>query len=234
LIKKHKKGFVVAIDGPAGAGKSTVSKQLAEELDGVLLDTGGMYRCVAFQALKFDVDSAAGLGFIARKLEFGLEPKTKTLLVDGKHLGTRIRTQEVSDNASKISRFRSVRSVLTRQQRKLGKKLSAHYAVVVEGRDIGTVVFPDAPFKFFVTASEEVRAKRRLSQLKKQGYRGTLKEVLRENNQRDRQDSQRKIAPLRCAEDAVIVDTSAMSIGKVVSFMREHIMHRLELSKPSR
>ncbi len=230
LSPEFTKGFIVAIDGPSGAGKSTVSRMLAESLGGMLLDTGGMYRSVAYFALKEDAKSAAGFGAIARRLNFDVDRKTKALLVDGQDLGHKLRTSEVSEMASAVSRFRSVRSVLTSKQRKLGKKWGRIWPVVVEGRDIGTIVFPNVPFKFFVTASAEVRAKRRLAQLKKQGAKGnTLKGILRENEARDRQDSTRKLAPLRCPEDAVVVDTSSMGIGQVVRFMHDHIHGRLFL-----
>lgn len=227
----RKTGFIVAIDGPAGAGKSTVSKQLADALDGILLDTGGMYRSVAYYALREGVKQASELGKLSRRLEFDVDAKTKRLLTNEEDLGNRIRTEEVSANASFISTFRVVRSALTSKQRKLGLKWAKTMPVVVEGRDIGTVVFRNAPFKFFVTASPEVRAERRLVQLERQGVTGlSLKAVIRQNDDRDRQDANRKIAPLRCPEDAVIVDTSTMAIHQVVHFMADHIRNKLKLS----
>ncbi len=226
-----KAGFIVAIDGPSGAGKSTVSKQLAAALGGMLLDTGGMYRSVAYYSVREGAIKSKDLTRLARRLQFDVERSTKTLLVDEKDLGQKLRTEEVSRIASEISRFRLVRKALTLCQRRLAKKWATQLPVVVEGRDIGTVVFPKAPFKFFVTASAEVRAKRRLSQLKKQGMEGlSLKQVMKQNEVRDKQDSERKIAPLRVAEDAVVVDTSTMGIKQVVHFMTDHIRGRVELS----
>lgn len=227
-----KHGFIVSIDGPAGAGKSTVSKQLAEALEGILLDTGGMYRSVAYYAIREGVSRANELGKLARKLDFDVDMETRKLLTNGEDLGNRIRTEEVSNNASAISKFGSVRKALTSKQRTLGKKWAKKIPVVVEGRDIGTVVFKSAPFKFFVTASAEVRADRRLDQLVKQGVTGlSLKAVLKQNEERDKQDSSRKIAPLKCPDDAVIVDTSTMAIAQVVHFMNDHIRNRLMMEK---
>lgn len=227
---KRQTGYIVTIDGPSGAGKSTVSQKLAEALGGVLMDTGGMYRSVAYYALIEGVRLAKDLGKLARRLEFDLHPETKKLTVQGEDLGTRIRTEAIAEQASRISTLKGVRTALTSRQRRMGKLWSKKIPVVMEGRDIGTVVFKSAPFKFYVTATPEVRAKRRLSQLKAQGFRGlTLKVVLKQNEERDLQDSTRKIAPLRCPEDAVIVDTSTMEIPQVVQFMGDHIRNRLSI-----
>jgi cytidylate kinase len=227
VSSKKKESLVVTIDGPAGAGKSTVSKQLAEVLGGMLLDTGGMYRSVAYFAHKQGARTAKEFEKIARGLKFEIEHKTRTLLVNGEDLGHRLRTQEVSTMASNVSQFKGVRTVLTAKQRKLGKELGRKIPVVVEGRDIGTVVFPDVRFKFFVTADPSVRAERRYHQLKRQGVKGiTLKEILKQNQSRDKQDTHRKVAPLKCPKDAVVVDTSEMAISQVVQFMKNHIQAR--------
>lgn len=219
-----KKGFIVSIDGPAGAGKSTVSRQLSEALGGVLLDTGAMYRSVAYFALKTNLMLARDFGNIARNLEFDYDHQSKILHINGENLGNKIRSEEVSSMASSVSRFKSVRTALTNRQRSLGRQLSKKFPVVMEGRDIGTVVFPEAKYKFFVTASEEVRATRRLDQLKKAGVKGqNLKTVLKQMKERDHQDSHRKIAPLRCPEGAIVVDTSSMGIAQVVHFLCDHI-----------
>jgi len=226
-----KKGFIVTIDGPAGAGKSTVSQQLAEVLGGVLLDTGAMYRGVAYFALKKEAKTAREYGVIARALKFDVDVQTQAVLVNGIFLGSKIRSAKVSDMASLVGRYKAVRHILTSRQRSLGRALSVRLPVVIEGRDIGSVVFPKAEFKFFVTASPQVRAERRWTQLKKQGVKGlTLKEVLRQQQARDRQDSQRALAPLRCPPDAVVVDTSSMGISQVVHFMNDHIQGHLSLT----
>ncbi len=220
-------GFVVAIDGPSGAGKSTVSRRLAEALGGKLLDTGAMYRAVAYFAIKEKQKTADGFAGIARRLHFDMDPDTGTILVDDIDLGAKLRTEKVSLMASHVSQFKEVRHALTIRQRGLARKWSRKIPIVVEGRDIGTVVFPKVRFKFFVTADEAVRAKRRFQQLKRQGVRGTtLKSILRKNHTRDRQDSTRKVAPLKCPKDAVVVDTSEMAIPQVVQFMTNHIQAR--------
>ncbi len=225
-----KRGFIVSIDGPAGAGKSTVSRQLAESLGGVLLDTGAMYRAVAYFAIQDGVKLAKDFGRIANGLDFEYKKETGTLSINGQDLGGKIRSEQVSSMASSVSRFKSVRTALTRRQRVLGKKLSKKLPVVMEGRDIGTVVFPEANYKFFVTASPEVRAERRLAQLKKMGMKGeSLKSVLKQQTERDHQDSHRKLAPLRCPEGAVVVDTSSMGISQVVHFLTDHIRNVEEM-----
>ena len=230
LLAQGGKGYIVAIDGPSGAGKSTVSRQLAESLGGRLLDTGGMYRAVAYYVLSEGARSEEEYRAIANRLRFSAKRGSDILLVNGEELGKELRTQKASETASLISKYKKVRLVLTRQQRLLAKLWSRRWPVVVEGRDIGTVVFPEVPFKFYVTADPVVRAQRRLAQLRKQGDKVVrLKSILNQNEERDRQDSTREIAPLRCPEDAVVVDTSSMGISQVVHFMRDHIRGRLHL-----
>jgi CMP/dCMP kinase len=221
--KRKPSGYVVALDGPAGAGKSTVSRQLADALEGRLLDTGAMYRAVAYFAIKNQVDTEKEFGVISRGLKFAFNPKTQSLLVNGEDLGLKLRTQKVSNNASHVSKYRQVREALTRKQRSLGRKWSKRYPVIVEGRDIGTVVFPKVDFKFFVTADLKVRAKRRHSELKHHGARIGLKTILKQMEARDLQDSSRKLAPLSIPDDAIVVDTSEMGIHQVVKFMETHI-----------
>lgn len=229
---RNKKGYVVAIDGPSGAGKSTVSRQLADALNGRLLDTGAMYRSVGYFSLKEDVKDEKGISAIAKKLKFTEDKTGDSLLVNGESLGNRLRSEKVSQMASYASQFKKVREVLTKHQRSLAKEWSKKIPVVVEGRDIGTVVFPDVEFKFFVTASAEVRADRRYQQLKKLGTKGAkYKTILKQIEERDYRDSHRKLAPLKCADDAVMVDTSHMGIHQVVLFMADHIRLHTALLK---
>ena len=231
ILQRGKRGFIVAIDGPSGAGKSTVSRQLAEVLGGRLLDTGAMYRSVAYFSMKERAQTERDCSRIAQGLKFSMdERKGGMLLVNGEDLGHRLRSPRVTQQSSLISRFASIRKILTTEQRLLAKHWSRRVPVVVEGRDIGTVVFPSVEFKFFVTADPEVRARRRYLQLKRQGSKGiTFKEILKQHQQRDTQDSHRKIAPLRCPDDAVVVDTSSMGIAQVVRFMRDHIRGQINL-----
>lgn len=218
------KGFVIAIDGPAGAGKSTVSRCLAEALPGKLLDTGVTYRSVAYLAIQGRATDEEQFQKIASQLEFAWDETGLKLLTNGKDLGVEIRTEEISQMASHVSRFPSVRKILTEKQRNLGIRGSAESVVVAEGRDIGTVVFPDTPHKFYVTADAPVRAERRYQQLKEMGEKNiTLEEVLKQQLERDKQDSTRKAAPLQCAKDATVVDTSNLSIEAVVRFIVNHV-----------
>ncbi|HTL12370.1 MAG TPA: (d)CMP kinase [Bdellovibrionota bacterium] len=227
-----KKGPVVAIDGPAGTGKSSVTKRLAEILGFVHVDTGALYRCVALLAKRVGMGPEYDdelLTELARKthLEFrrraDLNPANR-VLVNGEDVTDFIRTPEVSMAASRISAVPGVRAALLGLQRTLGCAGPS----ILEGRDIGTVIFPDADVKFFLTASVEERAKRRLSELEAQGKDiPSYEEVKNQISQRDRQDSERAVAPLRRAQDAVEIDTSELTLDEVVDRMAQVIRERL-------
>ncbi len=209
---------IIAIDGPAGAGKSTVARRVAEELGFVLVDTGALYRVVALAAKRRAVawDDAEKSGEVARDLaERGaivLEPG-KRVKLDGEDVSEAIRTPEISMGASTVSAQPPVRAALLDMQRRAGEK----GGVVLEGRDIGTVVFPDAEIKFFVTARPEVRAKRRCEELRAKGQTADYEETLREVIRRDEQDTTRAAAPLKKADDAEFMDTSDMTIEQAVT-----------------
>jgi CMP/dCMP kinase len=211
--------LVVTIDGPAGAGKSTVAKRVARELGYRLLDTGAIYRAVALQARRDGVDWAdeAGCAAVARALDidfrFSQEDGQNRVLVGGADVSAAIRTPEISDGASRVSAWPEVRGALLELQRRLG----AVGGVVVEGRDTGTVVFPSADAKFFLTASPEERARRRVIELRETGRDATEDSVLAEIRARDHRDSSRAAAPLRQAEDARLLDSSGRSIDEVVA-----------------
>ena len=211
-----KKQPVVAIDGPAGSGKSTVAKQLAQRLSFTHIDTGALYRGVALLALEADApldqESPVVAAAKGKRFEFRLLPEGNVLHVDGRNVGGLIRTEQVSAGASKVSAFPGVRALLLDLQRDLG----AAGGVVLEGRDIGTVVFPRAEVKIFLTASIEARAQRRAKELEARGTPVNLEEVRMEMIQRDHQDSTRAIAPLRQAADATLVDTSGLAIESVL------------------
>jgi cytidylate kinase len=219
---------IVALDGPAGAGKSTVSRKLAEVLGFVLVDTGAMYRAVALEAQRRGVAwiDAAALGELAlaivreKRLRFERDPGGGVcVLLSGEDVSQAIRAPDVAMGASQVSAHGEVRGALLDLQRQAG----AGGGVVLEGRDIGTVVFPDAEAKFFLTARPEVRARRRYEELVAKGQRVTFEETLADVTQRDAQDETRTQAPLRKAEDAVLVDSSDTTIDKVVALMAERV-----------
>jgi CMP/dCMP kinase len=218
---------VVAIDGPAGAGKSTVTKRVADRLGYTRVDTGALYRAVAFVCLEQGASwtDAERAGQVARELSqpgaLGLTtsgPETK-VEVFGRDVSGSIRTLEMGQGASIVSAHEPVRAALLDIQRQLGKA----GGVVLEGRDIGSVVFPDAEAKFYLTASAEVRAERRRLELADKGESPPLAQVLSEVLERDRRDSTRPVAPLVRAPDAVLVDSSARTIDEVVDAIVLHV-----------
>lgn len=208
-------GTVVAIDGPAGAGKSTVGRALAGQLGVGYLDTGAMYRAVTFAALQrgVNVGDLDAVAEMAREVEMSIEDGT--VVVDGVDATSAIRGREVTEAVSKVAANPSVREVLVAEQRAW---VEAHGGGVVEGRDIGSVVFPDADLKLYVTASPRVRAERRVREIG-----GDVDEVEASIVLRDRLDSDRDHSPLTEADDAVVVDTTGMTIDDVVA----HIMEML-------
>jgi cytidylate kinase len=215
---------IVTIDGPSGAGKSTISKLLAARLQYTYLDTGAMYRMVGLQVLRdgldFEVQGAREkLALLLAALDMTLAPgeegKETRAFLNGEDVSDAIRTPEMAMVASRVSAQAEVRKKLTEMQRTIGN----NGAIVAEGRDMGTVVFPDAMHKFFLDASPMERAKRRQKQLAENGRKIEYQELLTQIQKRDADDSNRALAPLKPAEDAVIVDSSEMSIEEVVSFM---------------
>lgn len=219
--------FIVAIDGPAGAGKSTLARRVARALGLVLVDTGAIYRCVALRAHRDGVDwnDDAGLEAIVRDLRvsFRFEGDLNQVRLDGEDVTGAIRTPEMSRGASMVSARPPVRAGLLDLQRKLAR--AEPRGAVLEGRDIGTVVFPDASLKIFLTASPEARARRRFEELGGEKSGGdaatglTYDRVLEDLSQRDRVDETRAIAPLRPADDAHHVDTTALSPEQVVELV---------------
>ena len=213
--------MIIAIDGPAGAGKSTISNEIARRQGFQLVDTGAMYRTVAFEAARRDVDlgDADAVAKVARSLdfEFRFEEGENVTYCDGRPLRQEIRTAQVSHDASIVSAHPKVRDVLVELQQQVGRERDS----VLEGRDIGTVVFPDADVKLYITASAKVRAQRRVEQMRDQGLEADFDEVYNEIVDRDRRDSERDVAPLRQAEDAVRIDTSAMGIDEVLARVEE-------------
>ena len=207
----------IAIDGPAGTGKSTLARLLAARLGGAYLDTGAMYRVATLRVLRAGIDPAdrpAVAGATAElPLEIGTDAGTERVLLDGEDVGAAIRSAEVTAAVSAVSAVPEVRTNLVELQRRLA---SGGGTVVLEGRDIGTVVLPDAEVKVFLTASAEVRARRRTEQDLAAGRPAVYEEVLAAVVERDRQDSSRETSPLRAADDAVVVDTSDLTLEEVL------------------
>jgi cytidylate kinase len=229
--------FIVAIDGPAGAGKSTAAKRLAAALGFALVDTGAIYRAVALAAsrrgIAFDDDPrlAALLPGLAIRFEPLPGGSGQRVLLDGADVSEAIRTPPMSLGASAVSARPVVRSGLLELQRRLATA-PENRGAVLEGRDIGTVVFPDADLKFFLTAAAEVRARRRHAELQARGDPATFEQVLADQTRRDRDDSTRQVAPLRPAADAVLLDTTAMGLEQVVAALARAVEARLAERRP--
>jgi CMP/dCMP kinase len=222
---------IVAIDGPAGAGKSTVARLLADVLGFVLVDTGAMYRAVALAAQRAGVDwsDADPVGTLARSLVartalgFDRDPERGIRVrLDGADVTDAIRAPDIGMGASTVSAHKAVRDALLEMQRQAGRG----GGVVLEGRDIGTVVFPDADVKFFLTARPEVRARRRFDELVAKGSRATFEQTLEDVRRRDEQDTTRAVAPLRQAPDATLVDSSEIGVDEAVTRMAERVRAR--------
>ncbi len=218
--------LVVAIDGPAGSGKSTAAKALSKRLGYRLLDTGAIYRTVALLAQRAGVawDDALGCAAIAQSvdLDFRFDGEVNHVFAFGEDLSGLIRTPDISQGASKVSSLPDVRAALLELQRKVGKT----GGVVAEGRDVGTVVFPDAEAKFFLVASPEVRAKRRTDELRALGHIVNEGYTLAEVMERDRRDEERAAAPLKQAVDAIRIDSSQLGAVQVLDVMERLVRER--------
>ena len=222
------KTYSIAIDGPAGAGKSTIAKRLAAELGYHYVDTGAIYRTVAYfldllGVSPKDVDGVERyIDELTVKIEYD-EDGVQHMIMNGMDVTNDIRTQDISQKASLVSAHAVVRDVLLDMQRDVAK---AHN-VIMDGRDIGTVVLPKADVKIFLTASPEVRAKRRTDELTAKGQKANFDQILKEIQQRDYQDTHRPIAPLKMAKDSVKVDTSELDIEGVVAAIREIVGRKI-------
>ncbi len=219
--------FHIAIDGPSGAGKSSTAKKLAKELGFTYMDTGAMYRAVGLKALRLGIDpmdeEAVSAMIGTTSVDLALEAGEQQVLLDGENVNPFIRTQEVSAAASAVSKWAAVRTMLVEAQR----SICATSDVIMDGRDIGSVVLPDAQVKFFLTASPEVRAHRRTLELQARGEEADEEKILREIIARDEQDSSRAVSPLIRVPDAVLVDNSDMNEEETCQWMLNIVRERM-------
>lgn len=209
---------VITIDGPAGSGKGTISQRVADQLGWHILDSGALYRLVglAAQRQQIDLDDEDSLAIVAQHLDVVFKTNQQgnvEILLEGDDVSLTIRTEEAGSAASQVAAKGSVRTALLERQRRFQMKPG----LVADGRDMGTIVFPEAPVKIFLTASAEIRAERRLNQLKQQGISATLRGLIGDIEKRDARDTNRKDAPLIPAVDALIIDTGKLSIDEVVN-----------------
>src|SRR5688572_6410555 len=213
--------MIIAIDGPSGAGKSTLGKMLAKKLGLLYLDTGAMYRAAALSALQQGVslDDKTKVAEIAESARIDLigEPDNLTVMLDGVDVSTAIRTLEVAQAASVVSTISEVRRIMVRHQREIGGRDPR--GCVLEGRDIGSVVFPKADYKFFLTAKPDARAQRRFAEDTARGGVSTYEQTLAEINERDARDVSREDSPLTIAPDAIVIDTSELDLTEVFEQM---------------
>ena len=222
-------GYIsVAIDGPSGAGKSTVARAAAMRLGYVYVDTGAMYRAIGLAVCRRGIDGedAAGIAAVLPELTIQLayENGTQHVLLCGEDVSDEIRTPEIAYYASKVSAVPAVRQFLLETQRSMAKSGN----ILMDGRDIGTVILPDAPVKIFLTASAETRAGRRYLELREKGQQVTRESVLHDVVERDRQDMTRAVAPLRQAADAVLLDTSDMTLEQSIQAVLQIIEKKIE------
>ena len=223
-------GTIITVDGPSGAGKGTLCYALAEKLGYALLDSRAIYRVTALAALqrKTDLTNESALAELARHLDIQFIPQNGevNILLAGMNVSHLIRTQEVADAASKVAVFPEVRSALLQLQQDFAK----NDGLIADGRDMGTVVFPNAQVKLFLDASAEERAKRRYKQLQNKGINGNFEQILAEIKERDFRDRNREVAPLKPADDALLLDSTTLSIGEVIDQALAYIQEKVSVS----
>jgi len=215
--------MIVTIDGPAGSGKSTAARGLSERLNFEFLDTGAMYRCVAWAVIQQNIDLSDEQAVVKASQQIKISFSHAKVLLDGKDVSLLIRTPEVTDAASFVAQYPAVRQELVHLQRQAAQDID----IVSEGRDQGTVVFPDAFCKFFLVAVPQERARRRLEELQSQGKQISLAEILQQIEERDRRDEQRIVAPLKPADDAIEINTSDLTIEEVLNQLEQIVRSRI-------
>ena len=207
------KNLVIAVDGPAGAGKSTIAKLIADKLNINYIDTGAMYRAITYKCLQNNIDINNEEDVINIAKQCDIDFKDNNIYLNGEILKDEIRTMEVSNNVSNVAKIKEVRYLMVDIQRNIGKMSS----VILDGRDIGSYVFPNADYKFFLVATPEERGNRRYKELINKGYDVNLEEIIKDIIKRDEIDSNREFAPLVKAEDAIEIDTTGKNIDEVVN-----------------
>lgn len=224
MILSEDKSLIIAIDGPAGAGKSTVAKILAKKLGYLHLNTGAMYRAITLKALQNNVDleDENALVNLAKSSIIEFNHDGSRIFLDGVDVSKQIKTPEIDKNISTVVKHPCLRDIMVSQQRKIGEKGN----IVSEGRDITTVVFPNAEVKIYLDASLEERAKRRMNELKRKGYDLDIEQVQRETARRDESDKTREYGALKVSEDAIILDTTNLTIDEVVQSILEIVEKR--------
>ncbi len=219
-----KERLTIAMDGPAGSGKSTIAQRLAETLDYLYLNSGSMYRAMTLLALREGGDPAnvSALIQLAKNCRIDFSNNGKTTLLNGEDVSDALRTPEIDRAIADIAKIPDIRREMVRQQRRIGE----NGGIIVEGRDVTTVVFPEADLKFYISASVEERAKRRFTEQQAKDIETTLERVEQEIRERDQMDESREHSPLQTAEDAIVVDTTSMTINQAVEF----VLNRVEES----
>ena len=219
------KNLIIAIDGPSGAGKSTLGRMLARSLNLLYIDTGSMYRALALAVMESSISASddIAVGSLASRVDIDIEgdPDSLRVTLEGRDVTDEIRTEEVTDISSVISTIPGVRRAMVKRQREMGKR-----GAVLNGRDIGTVVFPDADVKIFLTAAPEERAQRRFAEESEQDARVNFAETLADMTERDRRDSTRADSPLKSADDAIIIDSTGLSIDEVFKQMMAEVENK--------
>lgn len=220
--------FNIAIDGPAGAGKSSIAQAVAKEIGFIYVDTGALYRAVALFILESHIDpenrDAVGEALPSADIEIRFEDGQQRVFLNGTDVSERVRLPEVSAAASKVSAIPAVRTYLFELQQSMGRE----HDCIMDGRDIGTVVLPNAGLKIFLTASAEERAKRRYLQLREKGVDAAYEDILDDQKKRDYQDTHRAVSPLRAADDAIVLDTTSMTFEEVTESIEKLAKERLK------
>ncbi len=211
--------MIIALDGPAGSGKSTIAKELAKSLNIEYLDTGAMYRAVTLFLLEQQVDINDQDAVASAITDITIDVDGKKTFLNGEDVSKDIRQEQINKNISVVAANGAVRDILVKSQRKIGKSKD----MILDGRDIGTIVFPDADYKFYIDASSDVRAERRVAQNKRLGNNESFETIKANIERRDEMDRNRKIGPLKCAEDAIVIDTSNINLKQTIAVIKKEM-----------